>query len=241
MGGLKNQIEGVVNAGDNAYPSDRFRCILPIGGATGYGTGTYYFKIKSASQHSNYHSKEYKFYAWTNTVGWQGLADAAESEPNGGGDCSEANNTVTLGRNFIANIDATSCGIDEFALTLSSGDFNATNDTLYIVLSNSGGNYSDHYIYGLWYSGTASNIQADIKYQTYTDFTNMPSESGSMNYLNFKPNGNPTNLNGDWDWMWFFYDYDQTVTSTNSALFEWSKWLWSNVGMQGYRMEKRNT
>ncbi len=236
-GWIENLTWQKVQDGDNAYPSDRFRCILPIGGTTGYGAGTYYFKIKSASQHSNYHGKEYKFYAWTNTVGWQGLADVAESEPNGGGDCGEANNTVTLGRNFIASIDASGCVTDEFALTLTSSDFAASNDTIYIVLSNSNGNYSDHYIYGLYYSGTSSDIQNSIEYQTYTDFTNMPSGQGSMNYLNFKPNGNATSLSGDWDWMWFFYDYDQTQASTKTALFDWSNWLWSDVGIRGYRMD----
>ncbi len=236
-GWIENFTSTKVNAGDNAYPSDRFRCMLPIGGATGYGAGTYYFKVRSASEHSNYFNKEYKFYAWTNTVGWQGLADTSEVEPNGGGDCGESNNVVTLGRNFIANIDAAGCTTDEFALTLSASDFNSSGDTIYIVLSNSSGNYSDHYIYGLWYTGTSSDIQASIQYQTYTDFTNMPSGNGSMNYLNFKPNGNATQLSGDWDWMWFFYDYDQTVVSTQTTLFAWSKWLWSDAGIRGYRLD----
>ncbi len=84
--------------GDNAYPSDRFRCILPIGGSTGRGDGTYYFKIKSASEHSKFFGKEYKVYMWTTTVGWQGLSDEYESEPNGGGGCGEGSNTVSLGR-----------------------------------------------------------------------------------------------------------------------------------------------
>ncbi|MBU0472571.1 MAG: T9SS type A sorting domain-containing protein [Bacteroidetes bacterium] len=236
-GWIENFTSTKVNSGDNAYPSDRFRCVLPIGGATGKGAGTYYFKIRSASQHSNFYGKEYKFYAWTNTVGWQALADTAEVEPNGGGNCGQANNVVTLGRNFIANIDADACGIDEFALTLTTDDFNSAGDNIYIVLSNSNGNYSDHYIYGLWYTGTSSDIQADIQYQTYTDFTNMPSGNGSMNYMNFKPNGSATNLSGDWDWMWFFYDYDQTSASTQTALLNWSKWLWTDVGIRGYRMD----
>lgn len=220
--------------GDNAYPSDRFRCVLAIGGSTGRGIGTYYFKIKSASEHSKFFNKPYKVYMWTNAVGWQGLPDLSESEPNGGGGCYESNNSITLGRNYLANIDAIGCKIDEFALTLNSDDFNST-DSIFISLATQNGDYSDHFIYELWYNG--NNIQSEIQYQTYTDFTTMPSGLGSMNYLNFKPNGNPTQLAGDWDWMWFFYDYDQYVQSTKDVLWDWTRWLWTDVGIRGYRMD----
>lgn len=235
-GWIENFTSTKVNNGDNAYPSDRFRCVLPIGGATGRGAGTYYFKIKSASGHSNFYNKKYKVYMWTDVIGWQNLPDINEVEPNGGGDCGEGNNVISLGRNYWAFVDATGCGVDEFALTLSSDDFNSSGDNIYIVLSNDG-SYSDHYIYGIWYDGTGSDVQPALKYQTYTDFSSMPSGQGSMNYLNFKPNGNPTQLSGDWDWMYFYYDYDQNVTSTKTALFDWSKWLWNDVGIRGYRMD----
>ncbi|MBN1480068.1 hypothetical protein JXA70_07345 [candidate division KSB1 bacterium] len=220
--------------GDNAYPSDRFRCILPIGGSTGRGTGTYYFKIKSASEHDKFYNKAYKAYMWTNAVGWQNVPDVSESEPNGGGGCGEPNNTITLGRNMLANIDAMGCKIDEFALTLNAGDFETT-DTLFISLMNLNGDYSDHYVYELWYN--SSNIQGSIEYQTFTDFTKMPSGLGGMNYMNFKPNGNPTQLAGDWDWMWFFYDYDQYVQTTKDVLWAWTSWLWTDVGIRGLRMD----
>ena len=59
-----------------------------------------------------------------------------------------------------------------------------------------------------------------------------------MNFENFKPNStNPTKLDGDWDWFWFYYDYDQNVPSTKTVLFDWTKWLWSNVGIRGLRMD----
>ncbi|MBC8184062.1 hypothetical protein H8E88_23470 [candidate division KSB1 bacterium] len=90
-GAVEGWIEGMTwqkaEDGDNPFPSDRFRCYLPIGGATGYGTGNYYFKIRSASWHDRFDNFQYKFYAETNTVGWQGSADVNESEPNGGSDC----------------------------------------------------------------------------------------------------------------------------------------------------------
>ena len=221
--------------GDNPYPSDRFRNLLTLGGTSGRGTGTYYFKIRSASQHNKFFNKPYKVYMWTNRVGWQNLPDAFESEPNGGGGCGEPNNAITLGRNFLANVDASGCMIDEFALTLGNDDFYAAGDNLYIVIANLNGDYSDHYIFELWYNG--SNIQSALQYQTYTDFTAMPSGMGAMNYLNFKPNGSPTQLAGDWDWPWFFYDYDQAAASTRTELFNWTEWLWDDVGIRGLRMD----
>ncbi|MBN2092873.1 hypothetical protein JW964_24845, partial [candidate division KSB1 bacterium] len=236
-GWIENMTWAKAEAGDNPYPSDRFRCYLPIGGAAGYGAGNYYFKIRSASWHSRFDFMPYKFYVQTNTVGWQGLADVNETEPNGGGDCGQGNNSISLGVNMVAETDDVSgCIIDEFHLYLSASDFNAASDTIWIYMSNQGGNYSDHYIYGLWYDGGGgADIQGSIKYQTYTDFTNMPSGMGSMNWQNFKPNGNATQLAGDWDWPWFFYDYDQkNVAATITALFDWTRWFWNDVGIRGY-------
>jgi len=236
-GWIENYTWTKAENGDNPYPSDRFRCILPVGGATGKGAGVYYFKIRSMSQHSKFENKPYKVYMWTNTVGWQGLPDQTETSANGGGDCGESGDAVSLGRNMLATTDNDACKTDEFALTLTSADFDAAGDTIFITLANSNGDYSDHYIYGIWYTGTGSDVQSDLICQTYTDYTAMPSSRGGMNYLNFKPNGNPTQLSGDWDWPWFFYDYDQTVPSTVDTLFEWSRWLWTDVGIRGLRMD----
>jgi len=226
-----------VNNGDAPFPSDRFRCVLPLGGASGNGAGDYYFKIRSASQHSNYHNKPYKIYVNTDVVGYQNQADVSETEPNGGGDCGEGNNTISLGVNMTANTDGSGCLTDEFKLTVSASDFNASGDALYIYITNSGGNYSDHYIYGLWAAAQAQDVQSQIIYQTYTNFNYMPSGRGGMNYNNFRPNGNATSLSGDWDGMWFYYDYDQTKIETIDTLQEWSKWLWEDVGIRGYRMD----
>ena len=236
-GWIENYNWTKAESGDNAYPSDRFRCILPLGGATGRGTGVYYFKIRSMSQHSKFENKPYKVYTWTNTVGWQGLPDQSETSANGGGDCGESSDAISLGRNMLATTDNDGCKTDEFALTISAGDFDVAGDTLYISISNSDGNYSDHYVYGIWYTGTSSDVQSALICQTFTDFTDMPSERGGMNYLNFKPNGNATQLAGDWDWPWFFYDYDQFVQSTQDTLFAWTRWLWSDVGIRGLRMD----
>jgi len=241
-GWIENYTCAKASAGDNCYPSDRYRCFLPLGGSSGNGAGNYYFKIRSASKHPNFYGKEYKFYLHTNTVGFQGLSPLTEVEPNGGGDCGQGLNAVQLGRDMVATIDNTfgcggSCGIDEFELVLQPGDFNASGDTLWIYLTNPNGNYSDHYVWGLYSTSVNADIQGQVRYQTYTDFSNLPSGQGAMNFSNFKPNGNPTNLGGDWDTMLFFYDYDQGNNDTAEKLIQWSKWLWQNVGIRGLRMD----
>lgn len=73
-GWIENMNCTKVNNDDNAYLSDRFRCYLPLGGVSGNGAGTYYFKIRSDSLNPNYYGKEYKLYLETNTTGYQGAA-----------------------------------------------------------------------------------------------------------------------------------------------------------------------
>ena len=227
------------NSGDNPFPSDRVRLLIPIGGSTGNGATTYYIKVRSRSGHPDFHNYEYKFYAETNTIGFQNMATQAETEPNGGGDCGQGNTAVSLGIDYISNVDSdyncgSGCGIDEFALSISASDYNSVGDTIYVYLNNTGG-YSDHDIIGIW--NGSMDIQSQVIYETYTDFTNMPSAQGSMNHTNFKPNGNPTQLAGDLDGMLFFYDYDQDVLGTKEGLRDWSQWLDSNVGIEGLRMD----
>ncbi|HPR29614.1 MAG TPA: alpha-amylase family glycosyl hydrolase, partial [Chitinophagales bacterium] len=48
-GWIENMNATKIAAGDQPFPSDRYRCYLPLGGASGNGAGTYYFKIHSAS------------------------------------------------------------------------------------------------------------------------------------------------------------------------------------------------
>lgn len=228
-----------VDNGYNPFPYDRFRCILPIGGSSGNGVGDYYFKVSSISAHSNFNNYEYNIYMQTNTVGWQNLTDDVESEPNGGGDCGQVNNDIRLGVNMNAvNEEFNGCRTDEFHLSLTSDDFDASGDTLYIYFNNRNSGYSDMRIYGIWSGPRSDDIVDELIYQTYTDFTNMPSGQGQMNYLNFKPNGvNNTKLDGFWDWPWFFYDYDQNINSTQTVLYDWTKWLIEGIGINGLRMD----
>lgn len=241
-GWIENMNAGKIAAGDQPYPSDRYRCYLPLGGATGNGAGTYYFKIKSASGASGFYNKPFTVIMWTNTMAADyALPASAESEPNGGADCGEGNNAITLAKRMNASIDNSGCGVDEFALTLSASQFDAAGDTLWIRMYNTGSgglsDMTDHYIYGLWSGDAAADIQEQIGYQTATDFTNMPSGNGAMNYQNFKPNGAPTQLAGDQDAMFFFYDLDQNVANTQDVLKAWTQWMWDDAGVRGIRVD----
>ena len=60
-------------ANKSAFPSDRFRCVLPLGGASGNDAGDYYFKVSSKSSDAAFYNKAYTFYVETNTVGNQNL------------------------------------------------------------------------------------------------------------------------------------------------------------------------
>ncbi len=249
---VEGWIKNYNSTANHPFPSDRARAILPIGGSTSRGTGEYYISFRSATGAATFNNKPYRLYLFTNRVGWQNQADATELEPNNG---AGQFNTVTLGRNFDADIDA-SGGIDEYKITLSANDFNAAGDTLYIIYANRNGDYADHFIWngnvsrnqGLWYDadGSGPNIGTDVmpqvRYQTYTNFMSLPSGQGGMTGANFKPNGNPTNLGGfpgdfGWDHMLFFYDYDQFVPDTRDKLFEWTKWNWENAGIRGLRVD----
>jgi len=241
-GWIENMTYVKVAAGDQPFPTDRLQFYLPIGGATGNGAGTYYFKVRSASEHPNYFDKPYQAIFWTNTVAADYVtAPTTEAEPNGGGDCGEINNTILLGKRKNASIDNAGCKTDEFALTITAADFNALGDNIWFKLVNTGGgglgDMSDHYVYSCWNGALGADVQTQIKYQTATDFTNMPSGLGSMNYLNFKPNGNPTQLAGDLDALYFYYDVDQNIVSTQDVLYDYTKYLWSDESIRGYRLD----
>ena len=238
--GVENWIENFsfTQAANNntPYPSDRWRCILPLGGSTGNVAGDYYFKISSASQHPNFHGAGYKVYMYTKRKPTAGLTDQFEVEPNGGGDCGQPFNDIQVGRGMIASVDASGCTADEFHLVLDAADYFGGGDTLYIELRNSGG-YSDHRIYGLWSAVRSLDIQSEIKIQTATDHTRNASGRGDMNWQNFKPNGAPTTFAGDLDYPWFFYDYDNAVASTFDTLDVYTQWLWEDVGVRGLRLD----
>jgi hypothetical protein len=237
---VKEYITNQYTAAKEPYPSDRFRCILPVGGSTGNGAGDYYFKLSSKSGAARFNGYTYKLYMQTNTTGYAGLPAQTEAEPNGGGDCGQGNNLIQLGRDMFGTVETGgSCNTDEFHLVLNASDFNAAGDTIFIYMNNTGG-YSDHRFYGIYSAPASSDIVNQLQYQTYTNFNNMPSGRGQMNFEFFKPNSanvTSTYLNGDWDGMYFFYDYDQFQKRTQDTLIAWTKWNWDELGVRGLRMD----
>lgn len=237
---VQGWIKNFTNNGNCPFPSGNFRCILPLGGSSGNGAGDYYFKFSSASANPAYNGRKYTIYASTNKVNGGGAAKI-ESEPNGGGACGEPHDTLNVGESIEVTIEnGSGCGTDEFLIRLDTSNFHLTGDTLYLSMPNINlnlGYYTDHRPYGIWSGAVNGDIVDSLRYQTYTDFYNMPSGRGGMNWNSFKPNGVPTNLCGDWDGMWFFYDYDQFNQTTRDSLFAWTKWMWEDVGIHGMRMD----
>jgi hypothetical protein len=246
-GWIENYTSAKVNAGDNPFPSDRFWCYILLGDSTHNQSGTYYVKIRSASQHSNFYGKPYTVTMWTTKtpIAMDTTGDSYEYEPNQGGSCGsgpgDTSNYYKLGTRKFANVDNGGCGVDEFRLKLDTSLYNHRGDTLWISLGNTGatnlGDFSDQYINGIYYDSLATDLYSQVQYQTFTDFTQVPSHKGMMDKSNFKPNGAPTQLNGDWDEMLFFYDVDQNVTSTQTVFKDFSNWLFDSVGIEGLRLD----
>jgi len=65
---VKRYITQEMASDKNPYPSDRFRCILPVSGND--ATGDYYFKISSKTQDNRFHGIKYKVYMQTTKIGW---------------------------------------------------------------------------------------------------------------------------------------------------------------------------
>lgn len=238
---VKDYITTYYNAAKNPYPSDRFRCALPLGGTSGNGAGTYYIRISSKSGDGRFNGKAYQLQLWTNKTGKAGSPQAVnESEPNGGTDCRQVSQTVSLNKLIRAKVETGgSCNTDEFKITLKTTDFKAT-DSLFISLTNPNNDYSDHRIYALINNTRKVDVAPQVVYQTYTDFAGLPSGRGAMNYDYFKPNisnASTTYLNGDWDSMLFFYDYDQFQNKTRDTLIAWTKWNWDALGVRALRMD----
>lgn len=242
-GWIENYTSVKVNAGDQPFPTDRVRYMLPIGGTTGNTEGTYYFKIRSASQHPNFFGKPYTIEMFTDKKALDPDTSSYtfEIEPNGGGDCAQGNNTYIIGNHILANVDNSGCGIDEYVVTLDTSNFNASGDTLIILLANTGANslgqFSDHYIYGLWSGVANADIQSQVVFQTYTDYSHLNSGKGFMDKSNFKPNGAPTQLSGDIDALFFYNDIDHNIVSSQTALKDYSMFMTDTVGVDGIRVD----
>ena len=227
------------NNGVTPYPvNGKVRWRFPVGGSSGNNADEYRFRFSSASMGIGFHNRSYKVYFQTSQVGWQGLSDQSEVEPNGGMPCGNINEytTITLGRNMLATIDPGGCAVDVFLVDLQNGQFNPAGDFIEIYLEQVGGDGTgiDVRPYDVYSESRSMSLFSDLDLQTRTDFTNLPSGQGGMNYLNFKPNGiDPTCLEGDWDFPFFFFDVDQRQSSTQDVYNEWSEWLINQAGFSG--------
>ncbi len=245
------------NSGANPFPSDRMRMALPVTAAGIGASRTFYIKVSSAT--GQYGGKAYQAFFWTSKRGATVNATINETKPNGGGDCSQPSQAGTLNQAINSGIPSSGCGTVEFAITVNAADINAV-DSLYMSFINPNGNYGDQRVYGIW--NGSSDVASQLLYQTYTDFTNMPSApTGTItiggspvnvngNYNNFKPNNNNATggylLSNSWDDMQFFYDYDQVLNSgdnnaarltTTNLLNNWTYWNYETLGVRGLRMD----
>lgn len=235
---------GTLNGG-NPFPNDRYRLILPLGGTSGNGAGEYYFKFSSKS--NGFANVNYQLYMWTNTInGFDGTVN--EVEPNGGAGCSEGFNDIPLITNFNGTIDAMMCTVDELRLTITPSDFDPAGDTLYIQVKANGGGYHDFRPFEVWNAAASANVVTQIVAQTATNFNNMPSGRGGMNYNAFRPNDSDVNferLDGEWNTMYFFNDYDHYFETDNSiantalrdTLNAWTEWNYDALNVRGIRMD----
>jgi alpha-amylase len=226
------------------FPCDRMVIALPLGAQNpgANGAGDYYIKFssKTGSYGSNFRYNLYMKTSQTTTF----LGTVDETEPNGGGDCGQAFNTIQLGQDIRAYLgNNNNCGTDEFKLTLTAAnlrDNGTTKDTLWIYMRPLEGGYADQRPYGIWSTQRNANIVNELMYMTYTDFSGLPSGLGSMNFESFRPNTASQateTLQGDQNSMLFFYDYDQNNATTKTVLNDWTKWNWNNVGIRGFRLD----
>lgn len=235
-----------LNSNKDPFPCDRLVLALPLGALNpgANGAGDYYFKFSSKT--GNYGtSYRYNLYMRTSkTSNYLGTVD--EVEPNGGGDCGTPanNNVIQLGQDMRAYLGVVNnCGTDEFKLTLTNTDMKdngTTRDTLWIYMRPLEGGYADQRPYGIWSAARSTDVVNELLWMTYTDYSNLPSGKGQMNFESFRPNtANATTetLRGDWNSMLFFYDYDQSNSTTINVLNDWTRWNWDTIGIRGFRWD----
>jgi hypothetical protein len=246
------------------FPSDRVRMIIPVGGSTGLGDGVYYVSIGSRS--GGYIGKKTMFHVTTTKVGGGQAWDFVEG-------CSPKNTAIAVssdiaesGAEFTTNLKQGywntmdfANDVDEFKITLHSGNYNVAGDTLVIQAINLCGDYTDHRISKIWYTAqntdiaNASNWNSTaykLQFQTYTDFTGLPSGRGGNNWKSFRPNWNEsgastaggattTCLGPQWSMqsMDYFYDYDHNQSMARDTLIAWTKWAYDELSIRGLRMD----
>lgn len=246
------------------FPSDRVRMIIPIGGTTGLGAGTYYVSIGSRS--GGYLGKKFMFYATTIKAGSGQAWDFVTG-------CNPKNTAITVasdipasGAEYVTNLNQGywntidfANDVDEFKITLNADNYHSAGDTLIIQAINLCGDYTDHRISKIWYTGNNTDIantnnwnsaSYKLQFQTFTDFSGLPSGRGGNNWKSFRPNWNDfgvstaggattTCLGPSWSMqsMDYFYDYDHNQSVARDTLIAWTKWAYDDLNIRGLRMD----
>lgn len=246
------------------FPSNRIRMIIPVGGSTGLGAGT----VRIGSRSGGYVGKKIMFFATTTKAG----SGQAWDFLNG---CDPKNSAVTvtvnvdiatLGAEYTTNLKQGDWNtfdfandIDEFKITLDVNNYNTDGDTLLIQAINLCGDYTDHQISKIWYTTGSTDIanpsnwnssEYKVQFQTFTDFTGLPSGRGGSNWKSFRPNWNEggastaggattTCIGPQWSMqsLDYFYDYDHNQSMARDTLIEWTKWAYNELKVRGLRMD----
>ncbi|HEV7332303.1 MAG TPA: alpha-amylase family glycosyl hydrolase [Flavisolibacter sp.] len=240
------------------FPSDRYRMVIPIGGNAAEGAGTYFIKMRSRGNIFN--GAKYAFHATTNKIGGSRWSPVVAPDINLTTSADQFQYTVQLGRNFLNRIDSDG-DVDEFAVTVTLNDFNAAGDFLVIEAVNYESEYSDHLPIEIWYQRASDGITYNIAnyqdpfspnyklvFQTYTNFSNMPSGRGALDWNGFRPHftssspagwSQTTSLGPQFSMqsLDYFYDYDHNIPATRDLLIEWTNWAYDELGSKGIRMD----
>ena len=246
------------------FPSDRVRMVIPIGGTTGLGNGTYYVSIGSRS--GGYVGKKFMFHATTTKAGSGQAWDYIENCLPKNTATIVASDIAASGAEYATNLKQGywntmdfANDIDEFKITLNASNYNAAGDTLVIQAINPCGDYADQRISKIYYTGQSTDIantanwnsaSYKVQFQTYTDFSGLPSGRGGSNWKSFRPNwneGGPSTVGGatttclgpQWSMqsLDYFYDYDHNQTMARDTLIAWTKWAYDELNVRGLRMD----
>ncbi len=190
------------------YPADRYRMIIPIGGSTGLGAGTY--TVYLSSRTATFTTHKYMFYATTTKAGggsrWQPIAtpDSVINEPLGNTNSPISLNAIGLGKNYKVTIDFNGDD-DALKITLNAANFNAAGDTLILQAINVESGASNHRPWAIQYRASGASTDLNIadwanpwnssyklQFQTYTNFNGLASGRGGMDFRAFRPNWSGT-------------------------------------------------
>lgn len=253
------------------FPSDRVRMVIPVGGSTGLGAGNYYININSRS--SGYVGKRYLLYITTNRAGggqaWD-FANGCSTKPTATSiNAPNGTYAASLKQGYWVEMNNNQT---EFNLNLQNTDFHAAGDSIFIQAVNLCGDYTDHRIWKIWYGpggydianqGAQNGANYKLSFQTYSDFSGMPSGRGGLNWTAFRPNWNGQNVSNIGSYhnasrggygfggasgtclgpQWsqqsldYFYDYDHSQSSGRDTLMAWTRWTYDRLASKGLRVD----